>query len=459
MISKNIGLWIASIALAGSQFCSAQSTAFTSSKEFNKLYKMYEQQQQKLEQQSRLLKQQEQYLKSLEQRFNNLSQKLQQPQKNKPKASVTVQTSPKQTQSSPKQKASVARQSPAATNTAVKPVGEAHKQKSNKPSEQEIASISSISQDAQGILTPRGSLIVEPSFKYAHTSSNRVFLQGFGPLIIPSLFLGLIDIRETDRDIYTAALTARYGLTNRMQVEAKVPYLYREDSIRSRPLLINLFDDEVFTADGNGLGDMEIALDYQFNDGSNGWPFFTGSLRSSIPTGTDPFEVETVDIVVKDQEGDPVLDDDGNPIIQRFPKELATGTGFWGLQPSLTFIYPTDPAVFFGTVSYGWNFERDVGDDFGKIDPGDTFGLSGGMGFGINDRSSFSLGFSFKHVFETKQGGTKLNGTDADVARFLMGYAFRLNKNTNINVSIGIGATEDAPDFEMGIRLPITIGN
>ncbi len=446
MISKNIGLWFACAAMAGSQLCYAESPA----KDFDTLHKLYKQQQQKLEQQSRILKQQEQYLKSLEQRFNNLSQKLQQPQNNKAIASGTTQTSQKLN-------TSVVRQSPAGTKTAVKPVGEARKQKASKPSEQDIASISSISQDAQGILTPKGSLVVEPSFKYAHTSSNRVFLQGFGPLIVPSLFLGLIDIRETDRDIYTAAVTARYGLTNRMQVEAKVPYLYREDSIRSRPLLVNLFEDEVFTADGNGLGDMEIALDYQFNDGSDGWPFFTGSLRASIPTGTDPFEVETVDIVVKESDGTPATID-GVQVIQRFPTELATGTGFWGLQPSLTFIYPSDPAVFFGSASYGWNFERDVGDDYGKINPGNSFGLSGGMGFGINDRSSFSLGFSFKHVFETEQNGTKLNGTDADVGRFLLGYAFRLKKNTNVNVSIGIGATEDAPDFEMGLRLPITMG-
>ncbi len=429
------------------------STITASSKDLNELRNLYKQQQQKLEhqsrllqQQSQLLQQQSQYLKSLEQRFNQLPQGTgNQTVTNQSSGTVAATNNRKASSNN-------------TTSTPTKPVGVAKKRQGNKPTKKEIASISSISQDAQGILTPKGSLILEPSFKYAHTSSNRVFLEGFGPLVLPSFFLGLIDIREVDRDVYTASITARYGLTNRMQIEARVPYIYRQDSIRSRPLLTNLFGDDVFTADGNGLGDIEVALDYQFNDGANGWPFFTGSLRASIPTGTDPFEVDTVDIVVKDSDGSPVKDDDGNVLIQRFPTELATGTGFWGLQPSLTFIYPTDPAVFFGTVSYGWNFEDDINDEVGKINPGNTFGLSGGMGFGINDRSSFSLGFSFKHVYKTEQNGSTLNGTDADVGRLLLGYSFRLKKDTNVNVSIGIGATEDAPDFEMGLRVPITLG-
>lgn len=320
----------------------------------------------------------------------------------------------------------------------------------NRKKVEAVEAIASISDEVRGVLTPRGKLVLDPSLKYAHSSNNRVFLEGFGPLVLPSLFLGLIDIREVDRDLWIASLAARYGFTSRLQFEVKVPYVWRNDSIRSRPISVDLFGDNIFDADGSGLGDVEVALDYQLNRGLNGWPFFIGGVRVSAPTGTDPFEVQTKDIPLGE-------DDDGNTIYERFPTELATGSGFWNIQPSLTFLYPTDPAVLFGILSYNWSIEDDVGNDVGKIDPGDTIGLSGGMGFGINNRVSFSLGFSYKHVGKTTQNGSNLKGSELDIGEISLGYSFRLSKKKNLNLSVSVGATEDAQDFQLTLRLPTTL--
>ncbi|MGB5743498.1 MAG: transporter, partial [Sedimenticolaceae bacterium] len=168
----------------------------------------------------------------------------------------------------------------------------------------------------------------------------------------------------------------------------------------------------------------------------------------------DPYSVETFDVVPTDENGDCFTNDDGECLIQSFPKELATGTGTWSVQPSLTFLYPTDPAVFYGTVDYSFNLKNDFGGDIGEIDPGDAVGLSGGMGFGINDRSSFSMGFSYKHGFETKQEGRKLEGSDYDIGQMLFGYSFRMTQDTNVNLSVGVGVTDDAQDFELNLRVP-----
>jgi hypothetical protein len=48
-----------------------------------------------------------------------------------------------------------------------------------------------------GILTGRGKLVVEPSVQYSYSSSNRVALIGY--TIIPSLLIGLVDVRELKR--------------------------------------------------------------------------------------------------------------------------------------------------------------------------------------------------------------------------------------------------------------------
>ena len=400
--------------------------------------RMLEQQRQQMEQQSRQMQELE---RRLERFTGDETEKT-------PAARVKKEGPPakqKQRVTTPKTK------TPEKKSAQTKPVGKPPTEK-----KEAVEAIASISDDVRGVLTPRGSLVIDPSLKFAHTSNNRVFLEGFGPLVVPSLFLGLIDIREVDRDLWIASLAARYGITSRMQFEVKAPYVWRQDNIRSRPLLVNLFGDEVFNVDGSGLGDVEFAFDYQLNRGLNGWPFFIGGVRVAAPTGKDPFDVQTVDIVVRDNDGNPVEDEDGIPIIQRFPTELATGSGFWSIQPSLTFLYPTDPAVFFGTLSYNWNIEKNVGNDVGRIDPGNTIGLSGGMGFGINERSSFSLGFSYKHVGKTEQNGSNLKGSELDIGEVSVGYAFRLNRRSNLNLSIGVGATEDAQDFQMTVRLPTT---
>ncbi|MEO7232925.1 MAG: acetate kinase, partial [Polaromonas sp.] len=79
-----------------------------------------------------------------------------------------------------------------------------------------------------GILTPKGKYILEPSVQYVYSSSNRVALVGY--TIIPALLIGLIDVREVKRNTVTGALTTRYGLTNRFELEARLPYVYRSDS-------------------------------------------------------------------------------------------------------------------------------------------------------------------------------------------------------------------------------------
>ncbi len=409
------------------------------SDELEELRRMLAEQKKMLEQQRQQMEQRSRQMKELEQRLERLTGK---EVGAKPAATVKKEPVPsRQEQKVASPKTEQPKQKSAQTQQVGKPPTD------NRRKVEAVEAIASISDEVRGVLTPRGKLVLDPSLKYAHSSNNRVFVEGFGPLVLPSLFLGLLDIREVDRDLWIASLAARYGITSRMQFEVKVPYVWREDSIRSRPFVTNLFGDKVYEVDGSGLGDVEFALDYQLNRGLNGWPFFIGGVRVSAPTGTDPFEVETVDFT--DANGD---------TIERFPTELATGSGFWSIQPSLTFLFPTDPAVFFGTLSYTWSIEDDFGNDVGEIDPGDTIGLSGGMGFGINERSSFSLGFSYKHVDETTQNGNNLKGSDLDIGEVSLGYSYRLSRNTNLNLSVGVGATEDAQDFQLTVRLPTTFG-
>ncbi len=83
-----------------------------------------------------------------------------------------------------------------------------------------------------GVLTPKGKYVLEPSLQYGYSSSNRVALVGY--TIIPALLVGLIDVREVKRNTFTAAVSGRFGITNRFELEARVPYVYRSDSTVNR---------------------------------------------------------------------------------------------------------------------------------------------------------------------------------------------------------------------------------
>src|SRR3546814_12959532 len=78
-----------------------------------------------------------------------------------------------------------------------------------------------------GVLTPKGTLVVEPSIQFSHSQVNRFTFLGVE--ILDTFLIGLIEAQDANRDLDQAAVTARYGITNGLAAEIKVPYVYRDD--------------------------------------------------------------------------------------------------------------------------------------------------------------------------------------------------------------------------------------
>lgn len=305
-----------------------------------------------------------------------------------------------------------------------------------QPPERPPAQVADILEQ-HSILTPKGTLVLEPSFQYTNSSVTRVALEGF--TIIPSITIGSIDIRSVNRNTYTTALALRYGLAQRFEIETQVPFVHRSDITTSRPLAQPSEEDQITEVSGTGLGDVEVAARYQWARPNHAWPYFVANLRVKSHTGEDPFDI-------------PIDPNTG------FQERLPTGSGFWGVQPSLTFSMPSDPAVFFGSVSYLWNIERKINEEIGRIDPGNAFGLSFGMGMAINQDASFTLGYSHNSVFETRQNGNPLKGSQRlQVGSLLVGLSHRAGRNTSFALGLGVGVTQDAPNVQVSLRLPTSL--
>src|SRR3546814_11035697 len=111
-----------------------------------------------------------------------------------------------------------------------------------------------------------------------------------------------------------------------------------------------------------GFGDAEFSLRYQFNRPVGQKPIFVGTLRVKSDTGKGPFEIGYDEFGVA--------------------TGLATGSGFWAVQPGVNFLMPSDPAVLYGGVAYLYHITRDVNEMVGDVlhvpvDPGDAGSRSG----------------------------------------------------------------------------------
>jgi len=334
------------------------------------------------------------------------------------------------------------------------PVGQAPEESTRPP---EVAQIF----DQPGVLTPRGTLVLEPSLQTGYYANDRVALIGY--TVIPAILIGLVDVRQVKTTSVTAALAARYGVANRFELELKVPYMYIRGDTVSREIFTGAAQDSVFSADGNGLGDIELTARYQLPNSGADRPFYVLWLRYKTRTGKDLFEV-TTDCVTRCV---------ANATGTGLPLELPTGSGFASLQPGVTWMYASDPVVFFGSLSYLHNFAREdvsrttlsgapegfpqtTTEYLGEIDAGDILGFNVGVGLALNERAAISIGYDHNIVARSRQNGSDLPGSVRVVlGTLLLGGTYRISDRTSVNIALGAGMTRDTPDVTLVARLPI----
>ena len=346
--------------------------------------------------------------------------------------------------------------------------------------------------DVGGILTPKGTLFVEPAIDFTASSDNRFFFDGVE--IVDAVLIGAIEATDTDRLAITERIGLRYGLTSRLEVDASLPYVYREDRL-SGVAIDNLtrIDDARF---GSGLGDVAVGVHYQLNEGKK-WPYLIANLRAKAPTGKGPFDIERA---LNGQE-----------------TELATGSGYWSIEPSLSFILPSAPASIFGNIGYQANLSvspdqllaSSTAESFTgpfdpvamqtiptgitavqtdsrilELNPGDAITASLGVGLSLNERLSMNFGYDHRYFLSTKTTRQdtvttrtltldrdiitedvetleprRLSQNASTVGSFLFGASYLVNDRMRLNLNTGIGATDEAADFRVSLRAQIKLSD
>jgi len=91
------------------------------------------------------------------------------------------------------------------------------------------AEVAAVPQE-QGVLTPAGRFVLDPIFDYTQSATDRLVFRGFE--LIPGIQIGLIEASRARRDSLTPTLGLRYGITSRLEIEGRLPFMHRYDRIQ-----------------------------------------------------------------------------------------------------------------------------------------------------------------------------------------------------------------------------------
>jgi len=274
--------------------------------------------------------------------------------------------------------------------------------------------------DRGGLLLPEWTLELEPGFSYVNSSSDNIVIDGFS--IFPVLVVGDIVNERIRSDLIQGTGTARIGLPFDSQIEARLPFGYQQRRTVTA-------ENEEEQRDRFGLGDLELALSHQLLRGRGWVPDLLASLRWKAATGKSALGAEP--------------SSDG----------LFLGSGFDSFTGSLTAVRVSDPVVFFGGLSYTYN--DPMSGEIGRFNSGNTFGGQAGLAIALNLDTSVSFAYDQQVTFESRLDGERLPGSSLVTGTFNVGASYTVSPNVTIDFGVGIGVTEESPDVQLSISLPL----
>ena len=292
---------------------------------------------------------------------------------------------------------------------------------------------------------------LETGVSYSHSDRRQLTLEGF--LALDAIFLGSINLDHIKSDITQFDITGRYGVTDRLQFDFNLPFLYRASTYESGGVggsSTTLSEQDV---SNSGIGDVSAGAYYRLFPETPTRPDVVWNVRVKAPTGKNPYGIK--------------LRPDPNNNNLVVPDELPTGNGVWTLSTGLTVVKTVDPAILFANISYAHNFARKFDDISGQpgiktsgdIDLGDSYQLGGGLAFALNDRMSLSMSYAHRFAQKSKikasgQSWTSIVGSNSSSGSLNFGVTYAMSDALSMVANVGVGVTPDAPDVTVGVKFP-----
>lgn len=295
--------------------------------------------------------------------------------------------------------------------------------------------------EARAVLIRRGLFEVDARLGFSHTDRN--FISARGLDVLETIFIGDLRIGEVTRDSIRPSISFRYGVADRLQINASVPYRFQFSETNLPTQIVRLQgqdeEGELIIEEGSstdttsaGLGDVEFGFSYHLFRSRPFLPDTIFSVGVKSRTGDGPFDVG--------------------------PGQAAEGTGFWGVRGGLTFVRVLDPASLFGSVSYFYHIPDDVtsGGTAVEFDPADTFSLGAGIAYALNPFLSLTTQVNAGFTSEIRFDGVSVKGSSQRTAELSLGVAYGFGRNRSIDAAVSFGLTSESPDFGIAVSMPFT---
>ncbi|MDQ3774716.1 MAG: transporter [Pseudomonadota bacterium] len=211
-------------------------------------------------------------------------------------------------------------------------------------------------------------------------------------------------------------LLIRYGLAEDLEFNFGVPLVYTEQERDIRPVPSTASSPSFTRETGVGLGDISWAFRYAAIHEERGLPEVTLNVNAKADTGDE---------------------------------DRGLGTGHWNVGTGVSLVKTIDPVVLFGSLGYTWTLEQE------DVDPGDQIPYSIGMGFSLNDRVSFSMAMAGAAIRRTEINGNEIGGSGLDINSLQFTTTVQLAKRVYVEPFVGLGLTDEAADFLVGINVPV----
>jgi hypothetical protein len=268
-------------------------------------------------------------------------------------------------------------------------------------------------------LQKKGTHSLNYSFDYTYTGDQRLDAQ------IRDGSIRQLDITPSATHSFTNSFSYDFGLLDNLTVGTRFPLVVKYDT-----------QDELNIQD---VGDISATARWQ------PFPYVPGKMSSTLfgsfssKTGVSPYEID-------------------------IDEQLSTGSGYYSFSGGISASKVLDPVVIFGSTSLSYNMPvSDLDQVRGgrrlvEVEPG--FGMSGSGGFAYSLSYDISLSISAQLSYNdetvlTFADGSKAVAQDQMTGFLNMSLGTRVSDTMIINTSLGIGLTEDAPDFSLGVSMPI----
>ena len=257
------------------------------------------------------------------------------------------------------------------------------------------------------LLLPAGVAELQFSARYDRTeqSTPALLLQD------GQISVGSIDSRRND---YTASLSLRVGMPLDSQLELTAPYRSSHQSA------VELFDGATSLETRSRVSaaeDVTVGVAKTLHREQNWVPDIIGRLSWNAGNGS-----------------------------------ATLGGGFNRVRGGLTLLKRLDPLVFTGNLYLETAMERN------GVRPGSQTGLSIAALLAASPETSLSAGIDQVVSRRTRVDGVRVPGTDQVSSMLMLGATTVISRHSLLSLSVGIGLTRGAPDYSIGVSVPVRFG-